>query len=64
MRFDASGVPTLAPERIPFEWKRDTLCFILSGACPYRKTGVHFSGTGASGRVKGKQTIIGKDASV
>ena len=41
MRFDASGVPTLSPERIPFEWKRDTLCFILSGVCPYRKTGVH-----------------------
>src|SRR5215472_3923079 len=34
--------PIPSRERIPFEWNRDTLYFILSGACPCRKTGSTF----------------------
>jgi hypothetical protein len=33
------------PERIPFEWNGLRSISFFSGACSFRKTGVHFSGT-------------------
>jgi hypothetical protein len=38
---------------------RNTLCFFCIGACPYRKTGVHFSGTCARCRQRGPCTPYG-----
>jgi hypothetical protein len=32
-------------ERVPIEWIEMRSAFFFVGACPYRKTGVHFSGT-------------------
>src|SRR5262249_19309628 len=37
-------------EHVPIRWNRDVLSIHLRGACPYRKTGSHFSGTCASDR--------------
>jgi len=35
-------------EHVPFRWKRDMLQPCLRGACSYRRTGIHFAGTGAN----------------
>src|SRR5215470_2213921 len=37
-------------EHVPFRWNRDVLSIPFVGACPYRKTGSHFSGTCANVR--------------